>query len=341
LARERDVRLDVLKALAIMLVILGHSITFVYGRATAAPPWLAGVFSVVSAANVPLFMFVAGYLVRPKADLRWLGGRAVRLIVPFTAWSVLVWVWAYRAQPFVPWMANLFVQPYVNGLWFLYVLFELCVIWFLLGRSDWLLLAAILASLLIEPRAVRDYGVGLLASQLPIFIAGAWFARRKFEPKAWVLAVAAALMVAIWTVPGFSTIYAVPPWYVAVSAALHTTSLGLYNPVLVFVRVLRIAVELSLVASCFWMVQKVRHGAWLGAITLGMYASHQFFFPAQFRLTAHVMNVIIVFVVIVSGAAGTALLLEHWQATRFLLLGWGKLPDWVTDRLPKKATEPG
>ncbi len=326
MARERDTRLDVLKALAIALVILGHAITLVYAGATHAPAWLAAAFTVIAATNVPLFMFVSGYLARRGADARWVGGRALRLLVPFAAWSVLVWLVFFRGAGSL-WLPRMFVYPYDNGLWFLYVLFELCVLYALLGWNRWLLVAGAAACLLVEPD-VRVLGIGLVASQFPVFVSGRLFSERKFEPGPWVIAVAAVLLIALWTRPGENPMYAIPAWSVVASHALGTAS-WLVNPVMVVVRLLRLALELSLVASCFWIVRRVRHGAWLGAITLGMYASHQFFVPRWLEGSGQTFDVLVVFAVATAGAAGTALLLERWSTTRFLLLGSGMLPEWT------------
>ena len=345
MARERDVRLDVLKALAILLVILGHAITLVYGRATSAPFAMGTLFTVVAAVNVPLFMFVSGYLTRSAPSLDWVWQRAVRLLVPYAAWSVLVFFASYRMVGWTWFIKPLWVPQNQNGLWFLYVLFEFCVIWAVVSRNKWVMWATVAlcfllpVDTLLAPYA-RYFGLWIMCSQFPIFAAGHVIATRgRFEPPWWVLPLAAALMVVLWTVPGFNPMYAIPLWSVRLAETLGTAG-WLVDPVRVLVRVLRAALEVSLVASAFWMVQKVRHGAWIGALTLGIYASHQFFMARWLERSGHELDVLVVFGIASVGAAGTALLLDRWQTTRFLLLGGGKLPAWVTGRKRPQGPPP-
>jgi fucose 4-O-acetylase-like acetyltransferase len=343
--RERDVRLDVLKAIAILLVILGHAITLVYGAATRAPVWMGTIFSVVAAVNVPLFMFVSGYLTRSAPSLRWVGQRATRLLVPYAAWSVLVFVASYRAAGWTWFIRPLWIPQNQNGLWFLYVLFEFCVIWAIVSRDKWVMWAAVAACFLLPVDTLlapyaRYFGLWIMCSQFPIFAAGHVVATRgRFEPKWWVLPLAVVLMAVMWTVPGFNPMYAIPQWSVRLAAQLGTAGWAI-DPVRVLVRVGRAALELSLVASAFWLVQKVRHGAWIGALTLGIYASHQFFMARWLERSGHALDVLVVFGIASVGAVGTALLLDRWQTTRFLLLGGGKLPGWVGRRKRAEARPP-
>ena len=336
MARERDVRLDVLKALAILLVIFGHAVTLVFHGATNAPVWLATAFSVGAATDVQLFMFIAGYLAPRRAGATWVGHRAMRLVVPLVAWSMIAFFWVNRAAGPL-WFWRLLNYPFGGGLWFLYVLFELCVLYALVGWNRWLLIATAVACLFIDP-SVRIAAIGMVAPMFPLFVAGRLLSERKFEPGPWVMVLAVVLLAAVWTVPGANPMYSVPEWSIRLSNSLGTTA-WFADPVMILLRALRIALELSLVASCFWLVRKVKHGAWLGAITLGMYASHQFFLPTTFSGSIQPLDVITVTLIAAVGSAGTALLLERWQTTQFLLLGWGKLPSWVTDRLGRKAAE--
>jgi fucose 4-O-acetylase-like acetyltransferase len=334
--RERDVRLDVLKALAIVLVIFGHAVNLVYGKAVRAPFWLGVIFSVVAAVNVPLFMFVSGYLARRRPDLKWLGQRAMRLLVPLAAWSILVWITFFRAQG-LGWFVPLVSMPYENGLWFLYVLFELCVLYTVLARSRVAMLLAV-AACLVVPLDTRVYGLWLIGSQLPVFIAGRFAAdRERFEPAWWVLPLAGVLFLVMWTTPGFNPMYAVPGW----AAALQPYTAGWWiDPVMIVVRTGRLALELSLVASAFWLVRNFRHGAWVGALTLGMYASHQFFLPRWMARAGEPLDVLLAFVITTVGAAGTALILERSQTTAFLFSGSGRLPDWVRGRGGARSKAP-
>jgi hypothetical protein len=243
----------------------------------------------------------------------------------------------YRGVGITWFVKPLWIPQNQNGLWFLYVLFELSVIWALVARSRAALAIAVIACLtlpvdtLLAPVS-RDFGLWIICSQFPVFVAGRLIASRgKFEPGPWVLAAAAVLLVVMWTVPGFNPMYAMPAWSVRLGVALGTARWWI-DPVLVLVRVLRLALELSLVASAFWLVRNIKHGAWIGALTLGIYASHQFFLPRWLGRTAQPLDVLVAFTIASAGGVGVSLLLDRWQTTRFLLLGGGKLPSWIGRR---------
>jgi hypothetical protein len=190
----------------------------------------------------------------------------------------------------------------------------------------------------VLPLETRLYGIWLVGSQLPVFIAGRFAAdQERFEPAWWVLPLAGVLFVVMWTAPGFNPMYAVPAWAVR----LQPFTAGWWiDPVMVVVRIGRLALELSLVASAFWLVRNLRHGAWVGALTLAMYASHQFFLPRWLMRTAQPLDVLIAFVITTVGAAGTALILERSQTTAFLFTGSGRLPDWVRGLRGSKPDAP-
>jgi fucose 4-O-acetylase-like acetyltransferase len=321
----RDSRLDVLKALAIGLVILGHTITLVYGRPTDAPVWLAAAFTVFSSFHVPLFVFVSGYLARADAGLDWIGNRALRLLVPFFAWALLQWVVFFSDQGVV-WLRRIVAFPgRTNALWFLYVLFELCVLYVLFKRSTPLLVVAAALCLLVSPAVGVKWGLSYVVMLFPVFVAGRLAAMRRFEPGAWVIPLAAVLLAALWTTPGANLLWGTPAW----ATSFGSGTVGwLIDPVAVLVRALRLALQLSLVGSAFYLARGASRGAWLGALTLGTYCAHPFFMPA-WAGGKGVVGLLAAFVITCAGAVGAALLLRRWETASLLLLGSGVLPRWT------------
>lgn len=59
----RDKRLDILKGIAIILVVIGHNIQFMKGNTYAQGDFFSNpVFSIIYTFHMPAFMLVSGYL---------------------------------------------------------------------------------------------------------------------------------------------------------------------------------------------------------------------------------------------------------------------------------------
>lgn len=321
MAGERDARLDVLKAAAVALVVLGHAVILAYGSATAAPVALASAFSVLAALHVPLFVFVSGYLAPARPGAAWVGKRAVRLLVPYAAWAFLQWLVWYRGHG-IRWLVKAAVVPATtNALWFLFVLFELCVLWALVSRSTPLAVVAVLACVLAPLNPSPYLAPGYVALLFPVFAAGRLARSRSFEPGWWSLPLAAIVLAAAWAGPGANMLHAAPVWAGAM-ARLGTFASG------AVVRVLRLALMLSLSSAAFFVTRGVRRGAWLGALTLGVYAAHPFFLPHAAR-GAGLPGVVVAFVLAMAGATLAAWLASRFETTAFLLMGSGQPPRWA------------
>jgi fucose 4-O-acetylase-like acetyltransferase len=123
----RSVSVDALRGLAILLVVLGHSISNaenLYTVTAGNPRYILSNF--VYCFHMPLFMFVAGYVLFGR-KIR-IGDRAIRLLVPFLAWIPVYW-FVNRYIRHFPWPVRFWttfrdtiLQPGA-GLWFLPTLF--------------------------------------------------------------------------------------------------------------------------------------------------------------------------------------------------------------------------
>ncbi len=329
IVREREARLDVLKAAAIGMVILGHAIRLAYGRATRAPLPLASLFTILSITHVPLFMFISGYLLPKSADMRWLGRRAVRLLVPFFAWGALQWVAWYHV--FGPgWLLGIAVWPEdTSALWFLYALALLCAVYALAGGRRPLLVALAVACVILPPLTSMMFVIRYVMLFLPVFVVGLLASDRGFEPGWWTLPVAAILLVIMWPTPGVSLLFANSGWAPSLLAGVQGWAA---YPASVLLRLMRVALELALVGSAFCLARNVRRGAWLGALTLGVYCAHILLLP-YWAKGQGALGVVAAFVLAGTAATGVTLLLGRWETTSFLLLGSGTLPRWVADGL--------
>lgn len=119
--------IDYIKALAIILVIVGHVIQKVLYCDNYADTFL---FRFIYSFHMPLFMIMSGYVVglAPEKYLKTkftdvLHKRFYALMVPFISWTV---IGAIRAGSF-RYIVNIVLDPQ-NGLWFLWALFFISLI---------------------------------------------------------------------------------------------------------------------------------------------------------------------------------------------------------------------
>jgi len=326
MVKERDLRLDVLKAVAMCLVVLGHLILFAYHNdATRAPVPLADAFSLLSILDVPLFVFVSGYLAPPEPGGRWLGRRALQLLVPYLAWNAVIWAITDRTDP-LGWLlgAAVWLDQKSNPVWFLYMLFVLSALWVLVGRNRVVLLTVAMACVVMPLQFLPYFSMRYIVVLFPVFVAGRLVAERRFEPGPWVLVAAAALLAAKWSVPGANLLWWPPGWAASTAAAGGTQALWLSAGL----TALRFALMLALIGSAMYLARRARYGAWLGALTLGIYAAHTLFMPTWVP-GGGVAALAAGYAVTMAGAIGVTLLLRRSRWGWFLFLGSGR-PPWRT-----------
>lgn len=127
----RDLSIDALRGLAILLVVLGHAISNAENLNIATrgdPQFILSNF--VYAFHMPLFMLIAGYVLFGKRIK--LLDRGIRLLLPFVAWIPVYWFVNRYIRSF-PWpvhflttLKDTLLKPGI-GLWFLPTLF-LCTL---------------------------------------------------------------------------------------------------------------------------------------------------------------------------------------------------------------------
>lgn len=127
----RDAFLDYLKGMAILTVVLGHTLQSVGPNFDEYLP-----FRVVYAFHMPMFIFVSGMVAAitfqkrlttgasPSVFIRGLGRSASRLLIPFFAWAVVsFYLQQTGTNDLISWLWRVVAQP-DNALWFLWVLFQ-------------------------------------------------------------------------------------------------------------------------------------------------------------------------------------------------------------------------
>lgn len=124
---NRNLSVDALRGLAILLVVLGHAISNAENLTLATkydPQFLLSNF--LYTFHMPLFMLISGYVLFGK-KIR-ISDRAIRLILPFFAWIPVYW-FVNRYMHHYPWpvrfgttLKDTILKPGI-GLWFLPTLF--------------------------------------------------------------------------------------------------------------------------------------------------------------------------------------------------------------------------
>ena len=161
--RKRYPEADLARGIGIILVVLGHALR----QDGDLPAMMERMISVIYSFHMPLFFFLSGFVSIRVLSLRgsravggWLRGRAVRLLVPYFFVSICylpvkVVLSRYAQKPFsigTAWRIIIGESPNTM-LWYLYVLFLLCVISALLVRKKRLpaAIAVSLAAVFVAP----------------------------------------------------------------------------------------------------------------------------------------------------------------------------------------------
>lgn len=204
--RPYNVTFGILSALAILMIVAGHS---GYDILT-----VGGLFPYYSF-HVPLFLFISGYFYREEEEahpLAYLKKKAKRLLLPYFIWNAVYGVTAWALRTFAGFgmgegisLKTLFVTPFLNGYqfilnyaaWFVPVLFivevmNLCMR-LLLGRlhlnKEWLILiGTLLVGMLVVQFAIegRVWGLyktpGRILFLYPCFQMGQFY-KKKLESR--------------------------------------------------------------------------------------------------------------------------------------------------------------
>ncbi|EOJ9894194.1 acyltransferase family protein [Escherichia coli] len=180
--KDRDVKIDFLKALATLLVVVGHCIQF-----SDIDFDNNLLFRVIYSFHMPLFMCIAGFLfVEKDKVINELVKKAKLLLVPFFSWSVVSYFLMNGSGSNLDGLTKHITSVIANpalGLWFLPTLFVCFLVFYILPRKDKELyvMAVILAlSVMVKVIDFLSFDIlKLVAWQMPFFLSG--YLIRKYE----------------------------------------------------------------------------------------------------------------------------------------------------------------
>ena len=94
---KREQSIDILRGVAMCIVVFGHAIQTTYINADNML-----LYRIITSIQMPLFMFISGYVTyNPERELNicWLSRRCKSLLVPFCIWIILPFIlkgnWEY------------------------------------------------------------------------------------------------------------------------------------------------------------------------------------------------------------------------------------------------------
>lgn len=296
--------MDLLKGIAIFMVVMGHVLTICIRDIDAAT-----IFKIIGEVHMPIFFFISGWFTyKATADGRIrrpdLRRRAMQLIVPMVIVSTL-WVLQFPysglRSPMAPGFEGLWTSEYKNGYWFTPVLFVIMALYTLLApvilrrRRPALAITASIAISLVLYAVIAHFvpikyiGITsalLILQFLPIFMAGAIarqhqddFMRLIANPRAVTLAILAGIplfFIAVWPwrIPALENI----PFIVPTAKMLFQLALAIVA--------MNIAVPWSETAYAPGRTRPGRLAViweYLGRKSLAIYLLHYFFlFPLTF-----------------------------------------------------------
>lgn len=131
----RNETIDVMKGIAIILVILGHVVIRIDGMES----WL-GIF--IWSFFMQVFFVVSGFLSYGKTSDNWIGRRFLMLMIPYFVWMTFRYFFFDEGGNILVYLSNVAVDPSL-GLWFIYVLFECSLVFYFSKGNPWIMLLVI------------------------------------------------------------------------------------------------------------------------------------------------------------------------------------------------------
>jgi len=121
---ERDVSLDFIRFIAILMVICIHISAKGFPLLDQRHWWAVNIYESLSRIAVPLFFMVTGaLLLHRESSASSIVKRSWRIVVPLVCWSALYLLWfKYTGTNFDEWIPRILRAPVVAHLWYLYTL---------------------------------------------------------------------------------------------------------------------------------------------------------------------------------------------------------------------------
>ena len=135
MAKERNNTIDILRGIAMLMVILGHTMTgcTIYSQESF-------LFNIVWTLQMPLFILISGYVTKYSRRvntlsglLNYIGRKTVAYLLPWAVWSFLIRGIMFRRTSYlnIRWL----VYHMDSGYWFLFTIWMIVIIF---GIADFM-----------------------------------------------------------------------------------------------------------------------------------------------------------------------------------------------------------
>ena len=195
MTKQRLHHFDVIKGIAILLVVMGH--VMILGIHDIDK---AFIFKLLDKIHMPLFFFISGYFSYKFVEGKMVGpnifARFKQLIIPFFCVSTL-WMYYFPhsgiESPFNATWIGLYTDPYKLGYWFTLCLFEIlliyCGVTFINNfiRKTWVQIIVLISIYILVATMsiygnyyfVNIFGIEFIREFLPIFFIGVFASKYK------------------------------------------------------------------------------------------------------------------------------------------------------------------
>jgi fucose 4-O-acetylase-like acetyltransferase len=333
-AVSRDSRIDALKGLAIVSVVLFHTM----GQYFVTAPTLAlYTRELLFSFMLPLFAFLSGYVLGKPGTFRprsYFVRRTAGLMVPYLCWELIYGLLLrqearHGAGAFSVYLADTFLNPHLEGrMWYLYVLWVALMglgVLRLLGDRSWIPAVAAVAVMLWP-----WWGNFHRLQWIFAYVVFGFLARR-YEPVYLPRIKAIGLIAVVLYVP---FVMASRPEKMAVARAQQILAgsrwLGMGAPgVYGASTIAGLAAVAALVAASYFAPAGLERALALpGRLSLGIYVTHFAVVESWHDPSPWLIPVIVGLALVLSMVA--TVLLGRWRVTAALLLG----ERWTAKNLP-------
>lgn len=176
-------KIDILKAVAIISAVLGHSIQFGSGEQVLNMGAYFDniIFKVIYSFHMPLFMLISGYLfyfsMKKYTFIQLIFSRITTLIIPILAWSVIpfcVEVYKMREISFVN-IFRIYIKSMLDTLWFLWAIFYCSMVVLLINRFMKDNVLIYLTIFIVSFFVTDSYNFSLYKYMYPYFLFGYFY----------------------------------------------------------------------------------------------------------------------------------------------------------------------
>lgn len=330
--KKRLLWADALKGVLILLVVLGHSIQNTIGDDC----YTNHMWNFIYSFHMPAFMAVSGYLSFRVKDK--VGGaklystiwrRFKQLVIPFVLWTVFLLL--YNNSFTIESIVEYILYP-DKGLWFLWVLFIINVIFVIsdllsektkIKQEIVMLSICVVLAITMVMFELRVFSFQFIAYYFMFYVVGyylhKYYDRLKTDNRFLVL-----LLLVVWgglawfwqmkDVPSFLQVLPLPSSLTLYAYRFVTALLATYVLIIVSPKVLNDNKRLNLLLGKF------------GVVSLGIYTSHVIFIRSVVALFVNVnrSNELVIFMTFFSSSLISYVLvwmLSKWRVTSCLLLG--------------------